>query len=265
MKIHIIALLLVALAGNNACKKLDYTIKTVTFGNIYFINSTALSNNLGVRSNGEALNWQGNGLIRGVTGELKMEFYDKRTGKTLSEKVVNIKATNPERYILFQPDSSAQIAFLNPNSQAEEAAAPAGYMKIKIANYTKAALPDEKIDIVFHSTTVSAVKFGPVDTIKNVGRSLETASYFLVKRGVRSGAIQPRYKLSFINHDTKAEILSSNGALYLSASELNTNSSPAAKGVYTIYLTDMERTANAVWLLRGNLYYDVSTNVLFKD
>lgn len=249
-----------------SCQKKDYDNSFATFGNAFFINQTTVSNpDFGVKYEGDPISWALTGQVEVPEGEGTFTFYNTRTGAVLGEKRVAVSKANPPRYILFQPIDGLPVSFLDPNAQANEEAAPANYMKIKIANMSQAAFPDQKIDVVFQSTVTSATRFGPVDTIEGVGRDLGEVAYVLVKRAVRANAIQTRYKLSFLDAATKQPVLASGGAAFLTGVEFNTGSNPAPKGVYTLYLTDYDRTSNAVYLKRGEKYYDISTNVLFKD
>jgi hypothetical protein len=251
----------------SACQKKDYDNSYTIFGHAYFKNQTTVKgNDFGVKYEGSPVDYNlGSGGVELPEGEGTFTFYNTQTGEVIAEKKVAVSKANPPHYILFQPIAGLPVSFLDPDAQAKEEAAPAGYMKIKIANLSQIAIPDKTIDVVVQSTVVSAVKFGPVDTIKAVGRDLGETGYVLVKRGVLKNAIQVRYKFSFLDAATKQPLLAFGGAPFLNAFEFNTNSSPAAKGVYTIYLTDLPKTANAVYLKRGENYYDVQPNVLFND
>lgn len=250
-----------------ACRKKDYDNSFTAFGNAYFRNQTTVANNaFGVKYEGSPVSWEfGSGKVEVPEGDATFTFYNLTTGAVITEKKVAVSKTNPPDYILFQPLNGLPVSFLDPNAQANEEAAPAGYMKIKIANLSQAAIPDEKIDIVFQSTVVSAVKFGPVDTIEAVGRDLGAAPYVLVKRAVRAGTNQPRYRLSFLDAATKQPLLAAGGAVFVSSQEFNTTTFPTAKGVYTIYLTDLNRTANTTYYKKGENYYELTPNVLFND
>jgi hypothetical protein len=251
----------------SACQKKDYDNSYTIFGHAYFKNQTTVeSKDFGVKYEGSPVDWNlGSGGVELPEGEGTFTFYNKTTGDVIAERRFTVSKANPPHYILFQPIAGLPVAFLDPDAQANEAAAPAGYMKIKIANMSQVAIPDKTVDIVVQSTVVSVTKFGPVDTIRSVGRDLGEAVYVLVKRGVRAGAIQNRYKFGFLDAATKQPLPASGGAAFLSGGEFNTTSFPAAKGVYTIYLTDLSRTANAVYLKRGDGYWDIQPNVLFND
>lgn len=257
---------LAIIACLSSCQKKEYDNEFTTFGAVYFTNSTTLGINLGVKYEGEPIAWDRvDGKIQMPKGEHTFVFYDLRNGAVLGEKKVSVDPVDPDHFILFQPIDGLPISFLDPNAQAAEAEAPAGYMKIKIANLSQVAIPEGEIDVVFHSTVVSATKFGPVDTLEAIGRNLGTAGYMLVKRGVRANAIQSRYKISFLNHTTGKPLPAAGGADFINAVEFNTNTKPAKKGVYTIYLTDLDRDVNTLWLLRNGKYYDITPNVLFAD
>jgi len=250
-----------------ACQKKDYDNSYTIFGHAYFKNQTTVeSKDFGVKYEGSPVDWNvGSGGVELPEGEGTFTFYNKTTGEVIAEKPFTVSKANPPHYILFQPIAGLPVSFLDPDAQANEEAAPAGYMKIKIANLCQVAVPDKTIDIVFQSTTVSVTKFGPVDTIKAVGRDLGTAAYVLVRRGVRAGAIQNRYQFSFLDAATHQPLLASGGAVVSSGGEFNTTTYPGTKGVYTIYLTDLAKTANAVYFKRDNNYFDIQPNVLFND
>jgi hypothetical protein len=251
-----------------ACQKKDYDNSYTIFGNAYFKNQTPVnSNDFGVKYEGSPIPWNtGSGGIQAPEGDATFTFYNTKTGEVIAEKKVAVSKANPPHYILFQPAEGLPVSFLDPEAQANEEAAPANYMKIRIVNLSLIGIPDEKIDVVFQSTVKTSVTFNPVDTIEGVGRDLEKAGYVTVLRGIRSGAIQSRYKLGFLDAVTKKPILAAGGAAFVSSVEFNTVSKPAPKGVYTIYLTDIERaTTSTQYLKRGDKYYEITPNVLFND
>lgn len=251
-----------------ACQKKDYDNSYTIFGHAYFKNQTTVTgNDFGVKYEGAPVSWNvGSGEVELPEGEGLFTFYNTRTGEVLAEKRVAVSKANPPHYILFQPIPELPVAFLDPNAQANEEAAPANYMKIRIANMSQVAIPDKAIDVVVQSTVVSVTKFGPVDTIKAVGRDLGEAGYVLVKRGVRAGAVQTRYRFSFLDAATKQPLLAAGGAAFTNNTDFATSSFPGAvKGVFTIYLTDVVKTTNNVYLKRENTYYDIQPNVLYND
>jgi hypothetical protein len=251
-----------------ACQKKEYDNSYTIFGHAYFKNQTTVTgNDFGVKYEGSPVDYNtGSGGVELPEGEGTFTFYNTKTGAVLAEKKVTVSKANPPHYILFQPLPDLPVAFLDPNAQANEEAAPAGFMKIKIANLSQVAIPDKTIDIVVQSTVVSVTKFGPVDTIKAVGKDLGEAGYVLVRRGVRAGAIQTRYRFSFLDAATKQPLLAAGGAAFTNNTDFATSSFPSAvKGVFTIYLTDVVKTTNTVYLKRDNTYYDIQPNVLFND
>jgi len=254
--------------GLFACQKKDYDNSYTVFGHAYFKNQTTVTgNDFGVKYEGSTVDYNtGSGGVELPEGEGTFTFYNKKTGVVIAERKATVSKANPPHYILFQPLPDLPVSFLDPNAQANEQAAPPGYMKLRIANMSQVAIPDKKIDIVVQSTVVSAVKFAPVDTIKAVGRDLGEAGYVLVKRGVRAGAIQTRYRFSFLDAATKQPLPAASGAAFTNNTDFATSSFPGAvKGIFTIYLTDVVKTTNTVFLKRDNAYYDIQPNVLFND
>lgn len=271
--ISIIILIIISLAS---CKKQKPYLKdAATYADIpVFINNSILDHNLKWKLNGIPIE-QYNGVF--LSGLGKFTFYNKNTGAVLLEKEFELKLKKRDTIYIFQPDSTVAPQLIK-NTQANEPGAPEGYMKVKIANLSKIALSNSagvlypKLDIIVKSTVTSVLTYVPIDTIVGIGSNLDTASYYLIKKAVRAGATQGNYKFSFIDHETKMPILSSNGAVYTSL----TFSAPQpakqpglpaewGKQVYTVYLTDTSRpAANAAYILKNGTYYDVAANKLFE-
>ncbi|GGI51710.1 hypothetical protein GCM10011425_29220 [Mucilaginibacter galii] len=61
-------------------------------------------------------------------------------------------------------------------------------------------------------------------------------------------------------NDTKLNVLNSGRTLFKTSSF---NVTTAGKNVYTYYLTDLNRTANAADIFKNGKYYSISINPLF--
>lgn len=248
----------------SSCKKKEYENSFVPFGTVTFQKSqSALRNYLEVRFQDAPVEWQGNGTIEVPEGEGTFEFYDKRNGEVLAKKTISIDADNPESYIIFQPTEDAPLAFLDPNEQVEEEAAPAGFMKFKIANYASASLPFERIDVIVRG-------FGPdgwvnLDTIESVGTDLGNAEYHLTVQGTNIES----YRFSYLNSETKSPVLNARGVIYSLGGTIEPNSiNPRPqKKVFTIYLMDenLGPDSSTGRIPVGTDLYDVYPIVLFAD
>lgn len=240
-----------------SCAKLDYDDGITPFGEVYFdISKTAISDHLKVKYNGSPIELQqtAGGRVRVPQGEAKFEFYDTRSGSVLLEKIISIDPTVTERFILFQPSEDDPIAFLDPHGQDNEEAAPQGFMKIKIANYSKSLVPFEKTDIIinFRYTQGRQFVYVPVDTIQSIGQTLDTATYRLVNMGERMPNYQPGYFCSFKEHGTDNEVKNAGGTMYYTHIAIIPDEE---KNVFTRYLTPVEYIANNLYIFYEDLYY----------
>ncbi|TCC97821.1 hypothetical protein [Pedobacter hiemivivus] len=255
------------MVGFTSCKKQEaYLKETASYAGIpVFINNSILGNKIGTKLNDIPIE-----LYKGIflSGPGKFTFYNKNTGAVLLEKEFNLEYNLKDTLYLFQPDSAVAPQLIK-NTQVNEPAAPAGFFKVKFANLSKqtitspSGMPYPKIDVIVKCNYINVVTFLPIDTLIAIGSSLDTASYYLVKKPFRSGLIQNQYKFSFLDHDTKQPLLNSSGTLFQGFAALTTSTNP--KNVYTVYFADVLRpAANATYILRNGSYYDVSVNKLFE-
>lgn len=182
-------LLLLAL-GCASCEKGNYTEPYTAFGEVYFAPgqaATYLAGHLKVRYNGDPMELQGGtGRIRVPEGEGEFEFYDESTGEVLLTKTVDIIAGSPERYTLFQPTPDAPLTFLDENAQENEEAAPDGFFKVRIVDYTGNLFFDDKVEIILWRNefdwitfTEKWVEIGPWGV--TIGKDLDEEAYHLLE------------------------------------------------------------------------------------
>lgn len=247
-----------------SCNKKEALLEEpASYASAYFINNSVLS--VGVKYQGLPVDWLGN-EVKVLSGPATFSFYNRNTGETILEKELDIQATDNEPWYLFQPDSTIAPQLIR-NTQLSEPAAPEGYIKLKLANFASQALTDAAgvpfpiVDVIVHSTVISSFAYVPIDTLIGIGRNLDTASYRLVKRPVRAGALQINFRYSFIDHTTKQPVLAVNGSLYVNGAA---TLSITPKNTFTYYFTNVERTANTGVITRNNKYYNIGNVLLFN-
>lgn len=223
-------------------------------------------NALGVKVKGEVLDWQvGTGAIKVPEGEHTFIFYNKNDGKELAEKTVNVNAGSPETFMVFQPAENSPIAFIDPEGEAAEEAAPEGFMKIKIANYAGVLIPYEKVDIVlnFRHTAGRQYVYTPATVIEAVGQDLDTAQYRLIslKNDLRQPNHQPGLFMSFMDSETKEPIKNAGGNTYYSHIGIAPD---GGKNVFTRFLTPVVWDINNnSYLKNDDIYYYVDARSVF--
>lgn len=200
-------------------------------------------------------------------GEAKLQFYHTQSPENLlAEKTITISSDIPDTLILFQPTANSSVAIFNSRDQDNEEAAPEGYLKIKIANYAKKALPYDKIDVRVE-TYNSSTGFEAIDTIRSVGKNLEEAKFQLVKKGKDILG----YRFSYLIPDTDKEILNARGTLYTNGGIWSYPN--IQKDVLTMFLTesfeaDLATASNAAKgrgvIVDDKYIYRISPNILFK-
>lgn len=248
----------------SSCKKLDYTDEFTTFANVYFINNSVIQVDMQARYNGEPIAWNhGSGEIRCIPGKAELAFYDRRTNTVQAEKTITIDPARPDTFLLFQPVEGGQVSFLDPKAQANEAAAPEGFMKIKIANYTPELLPYEKIDVIviaeYYDEEFNTIAEN-IDTIFNVSQNLDDETYHTV---LKANHEINGYRFSFRDHATGQEVKSLGGTAHLG---LGFYPYIGVKHIFTIYLTAYEEWGeHESFIKKGEKFYSVVSNVLFED
>lgn len=264
-KIVNMALLSLLISFISCSEKSDLLEESKSYGKVTFLNNSILGANLGIKYMGEPY------ANLAFVGPGTFTFYDTRTGEVLMEKELEVKTNDTERWYIFQPDSTIAPQLIR-NSQTNDPAAPDGYFKIKIANFSKEALTNSagerypNIDVILMADLIEEGVYDvPYDTILSVGTNLDTASYHTIKKAVRNGIAIDYYKLSFLDHVTKEPILNKGGTLYQSLAFGSSYSIPV-KNLYTVYLMDFIRTrANNRYIFKNNQHYDISPKNLFED
>lgn len=263
-------LLMITICGFSSCKKIEVDQGITKFGEVYFDLTKAASyrsGNLQVRYNGNIIEMAQiiEGRIRVPEGEAKFEFLDKKSNSVLAEKTIVINSEKPEKYNLFQPSEEDGIAIFNTSEQENELAAPEGFIKIKIANYARKALPHDLIDIVVEANTGS---FNIIDTLISIGTKLDEAKFILLKKVPDAFS----YRFSYRVHKSQEPVLNARGTLYTSGGAW-TYPDPS-KNILTMYLVesheaDLENASNAAKgrgvIVDGKYIYRISPIILFAD
>ncbi|GAA4131942.1 hypothetical protein GCM10022216_02540 [Sphingobacterium kyonggiense] len=264
--LSILLLLALSFAG---CEKGDYTEPYTEFGEVYFDASQTASYQTGhlkIKYNGNSIEIQSgtNGRVRVPQGEGKFEFYDERTGEVLGGKTVNIIPASPETFNLFQPTETDPIAFLDPNGQADEEAAPAEFMRLKIANYAGDLLPKD-LDIVVLGLNMN---FETVElaTLESVSNNIGEEQYRQIPTG---GSDILAYTFKFRDRKTQEFVKMHGGEDYWSQNFFlypDMISPYPEKRVYTIYLRSIEQWGeHPLFIKLGDKYYEISPEILYAN
>ncbi|MCW3463007.1 hypothetical protein [Chitinophaga nivalis] len=281
MKKHIKNIITAALllTGLYSCKKEEYINSFSTFVDVYFdADQTALRNNgegvfIAARYNGAPIEWNINTKkIKVIAGEGKFEFYDTRTGKVVAEKVIDVKTGSKERHTLFQPTMDAPVSFINPGEQDSESAAPAGYIKLKVANYAKDLIPFEHTDIKVSVSYFDAdwnEVVTEIGVIKDVKNAIDKADYQLLPDGRPDPLpeVGYNYVFEFVNSDTGESLRNYGGTNYSNTAFTPGGLNPLPlKNVFTLYIVSRATWGEAPpFIKKGETFYEIATNVLFVN
>ncbi|MCT1523857.1 hypothetical protein [Sphingobacterium hotanense] len=260
----VLLLLALSFAG---CEKGDYTEPYTAFGEVYFdVNKTAVRDYLKVRYNGNPIDWHDvvRDHFRVPEGEGKFEFYDERTGELLFEKTMNIIPGSPEKWMLFQPTETDPIAVLDPNGQADEEAAPEGFMKLKIANYAGDLLSDNlNIVVLGLNMNMETIELA---TLENISNNLGEEEYRQIPTG---GSDILAYTFKFRDTNTQAFLKNHGGDDYWNQNLFlypDMISPFPEKRVYTIYFKSSEQWGEyPAFIKSGDKYYDINPEILYAD
>jgi hypothetical protein len=261
---------LILLSGFYSCKKLDYDNSFKTFANIYFLDNVALNRTgqgifLSVKYEGSPVAWtQGTGRIEVPEGKGRFEFFDRRTGVVLAEKTVEVNRSKPDTFLVFQPTVESPIAFLDLKGQANEAAPPAGFIKLKVANYATDLIPYEQTDIIVVGINMN-FELTNLDTIEAVGNNLSNETFHLVP--TTSDILA--YTFCFKKHGTDMIVRNDMGDVYMNIEEFlypdDMNPKPE-KNIYTLYFVPiLSPTPSDMYVKHGGKYYNIRTNILYAN
>lgn len=254
---------LLVLFSFNSCKKQDYDTGFTTFAEVFFIPQNVASA-LVVKVGNTPIDWQdGTGKIRVPEGENTFVFYNKANGKKIGEKTVNIIAGSPETYKLFQPTESDPIAFLSPNGQEGEEAAPDGFMKLKIANYAGSLVPKE-LDVVVLGLNEN-LETVELATLESVTNNIGEEQYRKVPTGgsnilAYTFKFRDRATQKFVKNDAKEDYWNQNNFLYPGSM-----SPVPEKRIYTVYLKIYEASEYPAYIKAGDKYYEINPEILYAD
>ncbi|NML24001.1 hypothetical protein HHL16_24180 [Pseudoflavitalea sp. G-6-1-2] len=260
-----------------ACKKGEQVETWTEFVDVLFdARKTALANNgngifIAAKYNGFPIEWSiPEQKIKVVEGKAQFAFYDTRSGKTVAEKTIEAKAGSKEAYTLFQPTIESPVSFVDPKEQEKEEAAPAGHIKVKVANYAQMLIPFKKVDM-----TLSIVYFDEewnqqeedLGIIRNVAATVGEADYQILPNGLREGIEIYSYVFKFTDHETGAPLLNHGGTAYSSSPFTLSDFQPApVKNVYTLFVTPFKAWGETpAFIKNGEDFYEITTSILFAN
>lgn len=262
--------------GLYSCQKAEYVNSFSEFVDVYFdADKTALRDNgagvfIAARYNGSPIEWVNLKKIKVVAGEGKFEFYDTRNGKVVAEKVIDVKPGSKETYMLFQPTMDAPVSFIDPDEQDTESPAPAGHIKVKLANYAQDLIPFENLEIKVSISYFDAdfnTLVEEVGTIKDVKNKIDQAEYQILPNGLPTPLPEYGYQyiFEFVNSSTGQPLLNHGGTSYSNMAFGPESINPLpVKNIFTLYLVSREAWGEAPpFIKKGDLFYEIVTNVLF--
>ncbi|NSL87841.1 hypothetical protein ECE50_013420 [Chitinophaga sp. Mgbs1] len=281
MKCHIKKIITAVLlsAVLYSCGKGEFAVPFTEFADVYFdADKTALRNNgagvfIAARYNGHPIDWDVSGKkMKVIAGEGKFEFYDTRNGRVVAEKVIDVKAGGGQQYTLFQPTMEAPVSFIDPGAQDNESPAPAGQIKLKVANYAKELIPfahlDIRVSISYFDADWNEV-ITEVGIIKDVQDAVDKATYHLLPDGVPDPVpeIGYNYIFEFLNGDTGEPLLNYGGTAYSNIALSPSGITPLpVRNVFTLYMVARETWGEAPpFIKKGATFYEIATSVLFAN
>lgn len=263
--------------GLYSCQKAEYVNSFSEFVDVYFdAEKTALRDNgagifIAARYNGKPIEWNvGLKKIKVVAGEGRFEFYDTRNGKVVAEKVIDVKPGSKETYTLFQPTMDAPVSFIDPSEQDTESPAPAGHIKVKVANYAQDLIPFENLDLKVFISYFDAdfnTVVEEVGTIKNVKNSVDQAEYHILPDGLPNPLPEygHNYVFEFVNGSTGQPLLNYGGTNYSNMAFSPAGTDPlSVKNIFTLYMISRETWGETPFFIKkGDTFYEIATSVLF--
>ncbi|QEC45227.1 hypothetical protein [Pseudobacter ginsenosidimutans] len=268
-------LLLTVMLGS--CQKAEQVETFKDFVEVSFdATKVALANNgqgifIAAKYNGYPIEWDVFlKKIKVVEGEGKFEFYDIRTGKTVLEKTIDVKAGSEETHTLFQPTLESPVTFIDSKSQEKEEAAPEGHIKLKIANYVQYLIPFSKVDVKMYITYFdedwNEVR-EEIGMIYDIANDVNGGEYQLLPDGVPEGLTDYSYLFEFFDHETGQPLLNYGGTTYSTYAFAPAGIDPLpVKKVFTVYLAPMKAWGETPFFLKKDEdFWEVSCNVLFAN
>lgn len=252
-----------------SCKKEEIKQRT-QFVKVQFANKTFSS--ISVKHEGVSNNFSQIPYISSALGENKYEIYNLLTNEKLIDTVLNI--TGPKVYYVYQPfDIVAPVLIselpakppVDPrNPLKNEAAAPEGYVKMKISFQTRFILPNQTVDIVVNSFTAeSPTVVVPITTLHGVNTDYNT-TMFQVKRPVLAdGTLSQSFTFSLIDPSTGELIKNTPGNTYSGG---NISLPLGDKNLFMFFFNDVQNANrfSAVSVPIDGLYYTIRSNIVWS-
>lgn len=253
------------LLGAISCQKKDYDNGFTAFAPVFFVNKSVLGNDLQVKYNGTPISWDASsGKIEVPEGTGKFEFFDRRNGKVLAEKTVEVIKTQKDSLLIFQPTAAAPIAFLDARGQVNEPPPTAGFIKIKMANYAPSLLPFEQLDVIVVGINAN-FEFINLDTLETVRKNLGTENYHLIPTPSDILA----YTFYFKQHGTDTKVKNAMGDDYVNMDIIlfpDMIDPRPVKNIYTIYFAAVEPAVGTDLQIKvGDKYYNIDPVILYAD
>lgn len=248
-----------------SCQKKDYDDSFTSFAPVYFVNKSALDLNLLVKYKGTSLEWDRySGRIEVPEGEGVFEFFDRRNGQVLAEKKVTVSKDNRDSFLIFQPTIEAPLAFLDARGQADVTPPPAGFIKIKLANYAPSLLPFEKTDVIVVGVNMN-FEFINLDTIMAVSQNMGNEEYHLVP----TTSDMMGYTFYFKQNGTETKVKNNMGDDYLNIDNALIpdfmNPRPE-KNIYTLYFSPLVQPYPGDNFIKlGDKYYHINPEILYAN
>lgn len=257
--LHSTLLMIIFLTGATSCKKETAADDFIVFGQLKINNSTSYDA-LSFGLEGYSKQMKTTDFMKLEPGANHLQIWGltsdpKDKPVFLFDSLLQIEATQTYEFTLFQPDeNTAPIALVN--TQASEAKPPAGFMKVKAANFATHCFPGE-VDLQLIMMDYSLGDMTPVTTIPQLKAAF--GSYGLYK--TLDATNTDGYTIFYIQDPVTHESLHPD---FIFGFDLMNAATGKLYEVVTLFIYEKQNSAGTFTGTDGNKY-EVAVKALYLD
>ncbi|MEV4887207.1 DUF4397 domain-containing protein [Chitinophaga ginsengisegetis] len=257
--LHYTILIVILLTGATSCKKETPADDFIVFGQLKINNATSYSA-LRFRLEGYPKQMQTTGFMKLEPGANHLQIWGLTEDPAdkpvfLFDSLLRVEASQTHEFTLFQPDEvTAPIALVN--TQASESKPPAGFMKVKAANFATHCFPGE-VDLQLLMMDFSLGDIANVATIPQLKAAFDSYGLYRTLDATNTDGYTIFYILDPVTH----ERLHTD---FIFGIDLMNYTTGKLYEVVTLFIYEKQNSAGLFTGTDGNKY-DVAVKALYLD
>ncbi|MGF6849097.1 hypothetical protein QFZ51_004332 [Chitinophaga sp. W3I9] len=257
--LHFTLVMIILLTSNTSCKKETAADDFIVFGQLKINNATSYSA-LRFGLEGYPKQIQSTDFMKLEPGVNKLQIWGITEDPAdkpvfLFDSLLRVEATQTYEFTLFQPDEvTTPIALVN--TQAAESKPPAGFMKIKAANFATHCFPRE-VDLQLLMMDFSLGDITNVDTIPQLKAAFDSYGLYQTLDAVNTDGYTIFYILDPVTHERLHPD-------FIFGIDLMNYTTGKLYEVVTLFIYEKLNNAGSFTGTDGNKY-DVAVKALYLD